>query len=554
MQTGNLPSGLPEDHGFQTLGWVCLAWVSKHLHQPDGPDAGGPFRFTPEQARFCLWLYAIDSKTGRWVYSMAVLRRMKGWGKGPMTAALCLFELLGPCRFAGWKRDGTPRARRHPKAWVQIAAVSEKQTANTFSMIRAMIGSRTEIDGRPVDCGMTRIYAGENNEHKLEPVTTRSESLEGNQISFVVIDEPHHLMETNGGHALVKVCKRNASKARELAAGAGSTARVMMTTNAHEPGRGSAAEAEWDALLKWRAGLSPRYNTLYDCLEAPAYEPGWTEEGLAAALRVAIGDSTWLDVERLITDFYDATVPIEDSMRFYLNQLAASADRWVTPQAVDKACNTDAPLPERGALIALAFDGSLTDDASALVGCELHTGLVFVIKVWEKPDGPEGRTWEMPRDEAHDMVAWAHEYYDVCAFFSDVHPFESYVDLWANTWREQYVVKAGPKHSVGFDMRSRGQDFTKGAESFQAALMDGSLAITAMEPRYLEAVKRHLNNARRRPNQWGVSFAKEGRESPRKIDSAVCAVLVRIARRAAIEAGALTKRRKRSGKAWGFDG
>lgn len=552
MQTGNLPSGLPEDYGFQTLGWVCLAWVSKHLMQPDGPNAGQSFRFTPEQARFVLWLYAVDAKTGRWVYSMAVLRRMKGWGKGPMTAALCLFELLGPCRFNGWKRDGTPKAKRHPKPWVQIAAVSEKQTKNTFSMIRAMVGSRTEIDGLPVDCGLTRIYAGENNERLLEPVTTRSESLEGNQISFAVVDEPHHLMETNGGKELVRVCKRNAAKSRELSPGAGSTARVVMTTNAHEPGKGSSAEDEWDALCSNREGRAPRYNTLYDCLEAPSYRSEWTDEDLAAALRIAIGDSTWLDIERLIIDFYDATVPLEDSMRFYLNQLAASADRWVTPQSVDKACDTDASLPEKGALIALAADWSLTDDASALVGCELHTGLVFVIKVWEKPDGPDGRTWEMPREEADDMVHWAHEYFDVCAFFSDVHPFESYVDSWAGQYREQYVVKAGPKHSVGFDMRSRGQDFTKGAEAFKAALDDGSLAITATEPQYRESVKRHLNNARRRPNQWGVSFAKEGRESPRKIDSAVCAVLARIARRAAIEAGALTKRRKRSGKAWGF--
>src|SRR5689334_23101336 len=30
-------------------------------------------------------------------------------------------------------------------------------------MMRAMVGGRTEIDGLAVDCGMTRIYAGDNN-------------------------------------------------------------------------------------------------------------------------------------------------------------------------------------------------------------------------------------------------------------------------------------------------------------------------------------------------------------------------------------------------------
>ena len=550
MQTGNLPAGLPEDHGYATLGWGALAWCTQHLIQPDGPEAGRAFKFTPEQARFVLWLYAIDD-TGRWVYSTAILRRMKGWGKGPVTAAICLFELLGPCRFAGWRKDGRPRAKRHPKPWVQIAAVSEKQTKNTFAMIRAMIGSRTEIDGLPIDCGMTRVYAGEGNSRLLEPVTTRSESLEGNQVSFVAIDEPHHLMETNGGKDLVRVCKRNAAKSRALVSGAGSTARVMMTTNAHAPGMGSAAEDEWDSLLSYKAGKNKRYKTLYDCLEAPPYRDDWTEDDLAAAIAVAMGDSIWLDPVALIDAFYDAAVPIEDSIRFYLNQLAASADLWVAPQHVDQALRPDVTVA-KGALIALAFDGSTSDDASALVGCEIESGHVFVIKVWEKPDGPEAKAWEAPREEMSDTVDWAMGYYDVCAFFADVHPFESYVDEWAKQYRDQLLVKAGPKHSVGFDMRSRGQDFTLGAMSFHAGLVDGSLTISALEPQYLESVRRHLYNSRRRPNKHGVSFSKEGRESPKKIDAAVTAVLARIARRAAVEAGAMTKRRKRTGKAWGF--
>lgn len=550
MQTGNLPAGLPEDHGYATIGWHALRWCTEHLVQPDGPDAGQPFRFTPEQARFVLWLYAVD-KTGRWLYSSAVLRRMKGWGKGPMTAALCLFELLGPCRFAGWWPSGNPKAKKHPKPWVQIAAVSEKQTKNTFAMIRAMIGTRTEIDGIPVDSGMTRIYAGENNERLLEPVTTRSESLEGNQISFCVIDEPHHLMETNGGWALVEVCKRNAAKSRELSPGAGSTARVMMTTNAHAPGMNSAAEKEWDALLSHLAGKGRRYKALYDCLEAPPYRPDWTEDDLRAAIEVARGDSVWLDTEALIDAFYDATVPIEESIRFYLNQLAASADVWVASQFVDKALRTDMAI-EKGALIALGFDGSIADDSTALVGCELLTGNLFVIKAWEKPDGQAGKTWEVPREEVTDAVAWAFGYFDVCAFFADVHPWESYVDAWANTYREQLIVKAGPKHSVGFDMRTRQLDFTTGAMALHAALTEGTVEIGALEPHLVMAAKAHFENARRRPNKHGVAFAKEGRESPRKVDIAVTAVLARIARRAAIEAGALTKRRKRSGKAWGF--
>lgn len=66
---------LPE----RTLGWDVLAWTAEYLRQPDGPDAGKPWRYTPEQARFILHWYAVD-EYGRFVYRYGMLRRVKGWG------------------------------------------------------------------------------------------------------------------------------------------------------------------------------------------------------------------------------------------------------------------------------------------------------------------------------------------------------------------------------------------------------------------------------------------------------------------------------------------
>jgi hypothetical protein len=75
------------------------------------PDAGRPWRYTDEQARFILWWFAIDEH-GRFVYRYGMLRRVKGWGKDPVGATLCATEFVGPCRFAGWDADGDPVARR----------------------------------------------------------------------------------------------------------------------------------------------------------------------------------------------------------------------------------------------------------------------------------------------------------------------------------------------------------------------------------------------------------------------------------------------------------
>jgi hypothetical protein len=54
-----------------------------------------------------------------------------------------------------------------------------------------------------------------------------------------------------------------------------------------------------------------------------------------------------------------------------------------------------------------------------------------------------------------------------------------------------------------------------------------------------------VHNARRRPNAWGVSLGKEGRESKRKVDALAALILARMARRAYL---ALPERRRRRRK------
>lgn len=76
---------LPE----RTLGWQIQAWVEGipelgvpgHINSLDDTDEWGrplPFRFTHEQLRFVLWMYAVDER-GRFVFRDIVLQRLKGW-------------------------------------------------------------------------------------------------------------------------------------------------------------------------------------------------------------------------------------------------------------------------------------------------------------------------------------------------------------------------------------------------------------------------------------------------------------------------------------------
>lgn len=62
---------LPE----HTLGWHILSWVKRNLLD----DEGQPFKPSAEQARFILWMYAVDA-SGRFTFREIVLQRLKGWG------------------------------------------------------------------------------------------------------------------------------------------------------------------------------------------------------------------------------------------------------------------------------------------------------------------------------------------------------------------------------------------------------------------------------------------------------------------------------------------
>jgi hypothetical protein len=72
----------------RTLGWDVIEWTAGRVNgeegdpmllQPDGPEAGGHWNYTPEQVSIVLRLYEIDDR-GRFLHRRAVLRRMKGWG------------------------------------------------------------------------------------------------------------------------------------------------------------------------------------------------------------------------------------------------------------------------------------------------------------------------------------------------------------------------------------------------------------------------------------------------------------------------------------------
>lgn len=534
-----------------SLGPEVWAWCQTYIRQPDGPDAGESWRFTREQVRFLHYFYAVDGR-GRFLWSRAVLRRAKGWGKSPFMAALALAELCGPVRFGGWDAEGDPVGKPVPMPWVQLAGVSEKQTVNTMSMVLAMLAESPAVDDYGLDPGLTRVFA--NGGGRLEPITASAPSAEGARPTFCALDETHHWMRANGGHKLAEVIRRNLGKSRD------GMARSIETTNAHEMGMESVAERSYDAWQSQHTGRSKGSTILYDSREAPPGVDMGDDEVLLPALMATYGDSTWVDLERVADEVNDPGTPPAEARRFYLNQLAVSEEAWVDPGKFDARACPDRLVADQDE-VALFFDGSKSDDATGLVGCRMSDGHVFTVGMWQKPPGDRGRDWVVPRYEVDVAVRATFDRFRPVAFYADPSHvkddvtqeafWDALIDEWHRSFKDQLRVwaKPGPAgHAVMWDMASpaRAEAFTQAAMRCAADIEqpDGDLTWDGDG-----RLRGHVHNAQRAGNAWGVSMRKNGgRESQRKIDLAVCMVGARMARRDVLNRAKPT--RERSGKVY----
>ncbi|WP_165975239.1 hypothetical protein [Actinomadura rubrisoli] len=116
-----------------------------------------------------------------------------------------------------------------------------------------------------------------------------------------------------------------------------------------------------------------------------------------------------------MSEIYDPRTPVGESWRFYLNRIQENADSWM-PKAVWAACFDDLDSIQPRDQIAIGFDGSLYDDATALVGCRLKDQKLFVLGLWEH-DGSDD--WEVDTLEVDAVLFKAFKEYRVCWVYAD---------------------------------------------------------------------------------------------------------------------------------------
>lgn len=528
-----LPEGIPE----LTLGYEALVWAGTYLRHTNGMRAGKSWEFTREQARFVLWFYAVD-ETGRWLFDRGDRRLAKGSGKSPFAASMSLIELLAPVRLSHFDPDvpGGCVGKRVHMPWVQIAAVSLDQTENTMRHVRAMCAPQNAPElhrDYDLDVGKTQIFVAP--EGKLETITSSAATAEGAEVTCVIGDELEHWTPSNGGVELHNTLVDNLTKSGN---------RFLGTLNAWKPGVGSVGESVFDDWVAQEAGLAKvKTRILYDARVAPPETDLSDEESLRAGLDFVYEDAPWADIEAMISRIWKTSSKVDDSKRKYLNWPTASSDSWVDPQDWAQMARPGV-VPADDEDVVLFFDGSMSNDHTALIGARMEDGHIFTVGVWKPTQDSSDERPMIDYEVVDAAVDRAHERWNVVAFFADVREWEAYVhNIWPERYKHKYHLwassggrKAAP---IAWDMRSHDYDFTQACELVEQEIRQ-HLFTHDGDPRLTQ----HVLNMRRHEGRFGIVPRKESRKSLKKIDAGVCMIGARMV-------WALAKQktnRKRSGK------
>lgn len=535
-----------------TLGWRNLAWCGKWLRD----KRGAPWAFTPEQARFLLWFYALDPSTGDFLYHSAVLQRLKGWGKDPVLACASMVAICSEdVTFDRWDGD-VPVGREESEAWVQLVAVSQEQTKNTMKLFPSLISPEAR-QHYGIQVGKLNVWAM-GDTRQIQAVTASPLTIEGGRPTLIGRNETQNWNSSNGGHDMAGAIEGNAAKSEDGAA------RILDVCNAYRPGEDSVGERVregWEKTQGDPDAANPAdrpqvydFGLLYDSLEAPPEAP-LSVDAAPDVVDSIRGDSSWLSIKRILASILNPSNSASESRRKWYNQITAREDAWVSPNQV-KAASIDERL-EPGDEVVLFGDGSKSDDATGLVAVRVRDGLGQVLHVQHPKAGQF-----VDRGAVDRAVEDAFSAYRVAGFWFDPSHAKdddasgddnSYWRPLCDEWMRRYgkqldcwPVKSGPKrHAVIFDMAVPANQQTFVTAAGQALEDFESGTVRFAKSQWLSE---HLMNARRAPSRYGVSVRKEHRESRQKIDLAVCLIGARMAWRQ-YELSKVDKSRPRTGNA-----
>lgn len=442
---------------------VAPAWVEQHCVVPDTHRRGQPLQLYNFQLQYLSNFYLVRGDA-EWVpenpvlapafvYRRGLLVGPQKLGKSPHTAAHICLEGVGPALFAGWAGaddgyacadhgcpcgwefeyvPGEPMGMPWPTPLIQITANSQEQTDNIYDALRPMIehGPLATLIPHTGE-EFIRLPGG----GRIDTVTSSARSRLGQRVTFVPQDEVGEWTKSNG---MVGVAN---TQYRGLA---GMGGRASLTSNAWDPSQKSVAQLEFE---------SPSTDILRQFVQPPKNLSFRSKQDRRKIFSIVYPPDTWrkngghVDLDGIEAEAGGMVHhDLPQAARFFGNILVAGGGRAVDPVMWKSLARESGPPPD-GTPIGVGFDGSISNDSTVLRGCTVD-GYSFIIGVWSRPPGEDGKGWRVPRTEVHDKVAETFKRWKVGRMLCDPPKWWTEIEGWAAKYKD---AEGKPTVVLAFD-------------------------------------------------------------------------------------------------------
>jgi phage terminase large subunit-like protein len=442
--------------------------------------AGDPLRLRDWQKDLLRHLYARDEDGGL-VHQTALIGMPRKNGKSALSsAAIGLYSLLG---------EGINGGE------VIAVAATREQARIVFSEAKRMVENSELKD--LVQVFRDSIFVPETNS-VFKVMSAESWAAEGLNPSRVILDELH--AQPN----------RELFDVMSLAMGnRGKIGQVVAITTAGVKSDASGQDSIAYALYNYGKRVATGE------IDDPAFFMAWWEAAPEADHREP---TTWQSANPGYDDIVSAAdfesavrrTPEAEFRTKRLNQWVSSQMSWL-PSGVWESLAEPQPLDPDAEYI-LGFDGSFSGDTTVIVGCTIPTedkpAHIFLVKAWEKPVEADD-SWRVDIQDAEFEIAKFCAAYKVREVACD--PFR---------WQRSMEVLQDQGIPIVEYPSTSARRMVASCARFYDAVTEGRLSHDG-DP----LVARHFTNAVIKIDNLGPRIVKENRNSNRRIDAAVAAVI-----------------------------
>lgn len=495
--------------------------------------------------------FDVTQKAGRRRFMRVALSVRKGTAKTEKAAWIAAGELHpdAPVRTIGWALEGgayVPVGGPVAEPFIPMVAYTEEQTEElAYGALKYIIEHSEELsrdlEAFQAEC-IRRSGFG-----KAVALASSPNSNDGARTTFQHFDETHRMvldrLKASHQTMMANLPKRYLADAWSLE-----------TTTTYAPGEGSVAEGTHEFAEMVAAGKIEEPSLFYFHRQASdvhklRHEDGTLNpEGLRAAVEEASGPAaSWSNLDGIVSLAMDPQTDLSYWERVWLNRpVQADGQAFSTAKWAELAAAEPLWRPSPRSTIVLGFDGSRTNDATALVATDVLTARQFVLGFWERPYTSDGRPlagWEVPTDEVDAAVEEAFGRWRVWRMYWDPPYWETYGAAWEGRFRR----KGKPLVFEWWTNRQRPMAYA--LRAYRSAIETAELSHDGHE-----GLARHIGNARKHTpspsfvDETGAplwTIRKERQESPKKIDAAMAGCLSWEAYRDAVAAGMKRPRSRR---------